>query len=123
MELNTLNRLGRKIFGSKNDREIKRLRPLVKVIGDFEPTLEAESDDQLRARIASWKEKISAIEDPEEQTGALDDALPEVFAIVREASKQLTDIYCALTEWIEEHGGIPAGPWVESFDEAEEPQS
>ena len=88
MELNTLNRLGRKIFGSKNDREIKRLRPLVKLIGDFEPTLEAESDDQLRARIANLKEKISAIEDPEEQNGALDDALPEVFAIVREASKR-----------------------------------
>ena len=88
MELNTLNRLGRKIFGSKNDREIKRLRPLVKLVGDFEPTLEAESDDQLRARIANWKEKISAIEDPEEQNGALDDALPEVFAIVREASKR-----------------------------------
>ncbi len=88
MELNTLNRLGRKIFGSKNDREIKRLGPLVKVIGDLEPTLEAESDDQLRARIANWKEKISAIEDPEEQAGALDDALPEVFAIVREASKR-----------------------------------
>ncbi|HEV3112162.1 MAG TPA: preprotein translocase subunit SecA [Candidatus Binataceae bacterium] len=88
MELNTLNRLGRKIFGSKNDREIKRLRPLVKLVGDFEPTLEAESDDQLRARIANWKEKIRAIEDPEEQNGALDDALPEVFAIVREASKR-----------------------------------
>ena len=88
MELNSLNRLGRKIFGSKNDREIKRLRPLVKLIGDFEPTLEAESDDQLRARIAKWKEKISTIEDPEEQKGALDDAMPEVFAIVREASKR-----------------------------------
>jgi len=88
MQLDALNRIGRKIFGSKNDRELKRLQPLVKLIGDFEPALEAESDDQLRARIASWKEKISAIEDPEEQAGALDDALPEVFAVVREASKR-----------------------------------
>ena len=88
MELTTLNRLGRKIFGSKNDRELKRLRPLIQLVGDFEPVLEAESDDQLRARIANWKEKIGAIEDPEEQKGALDDAMPEVFAIVREASKR-----------------------------------
>ncbi len=88
MELETLNRIGRKIFGSKNDREIKRLLPLVGIIGEFEPTLQAESDDQLRARIAHWKEKISPIEDDEERKGALDDALPEVFAIVREASKR-----------------------------------
>ena len=88
MQLDALNRIGRKIFGSKNDRELKRLQPLVKLIGDFEPALEAESDDNLRARIAAWKEKISAIEDPEEQAGALDDAIPEVFAVVREASKR-----------------------------------
>ena len=48
MQLEALNRIGRKIFGSKNDRELKRLQPLVKLIGDFEPTLEAESDDQLQ---------------------------------------------------------------------------
>ncbi|MGO9059755.1 MAG: preprotein translocase subunit SecA [Candidatus Binataceae bacterium] len=87
MEL-TLSRIGRKIFGSKNDRELKRLQPLVSVIGEFEPTLMAESDDQLRARIAQWKEKISPIEDDEERKGALDDAMPEVFAIVREAAKR-----------------------------------
>jgi preprotein translocase subunit SecA len=88
MELQTLNRLGRKIFGSKNDREIKRMRPLVGLVGEMEPTLKAESDDQLRARIANWKEKIRTIEDPEEQAGALDDAMPEVFAIVREAAQR-----------------------------------
>jgi preprotein translocase subunit SecA len=88
MELNTFTRLGRKIFGSKNDREIKRLRPLVRMVGELEPALEAESDDQLRARIAHWKEKIRAIEDPEEQEGALEDAMPEVFAVVREAAKR-----------------------------------
>src|SRR5579885_2542095 len=88
MELNTFTRLGRKIFGSKNDREIKRLRPLVRMVGEFEPALEAESDDQLRARIAHWKEKIRSIEDPEEQDGALEDAMPEVFAVVREAAKR-----------------------------------
>ena len=84
----TLSHIGRKIFGSKNDREIKRLLPLVSVIGDLEPTLVAESDDQLRARIARWKEKISPIEDDEERKGALDDALPEVFAVVRETAKR-----------------------------------
>jgi preprotein translocase subunit SecA len=88
MQLETFSRIGRKIFGSKNDREIKRLQPLVGVISEFEPTLQAESDDQLRARIAQWREKISPIEDDEERKGALDDALPEVFAVVREASKR-----------------------------------
>jgi preprotein translocase subunit SecA len=88
MELNTLTRLGRKVFGSKNDREIKRLRPLVQMVGELEPTLQAETNDQLRARIGQWKEKIRAIEDPEEQSGALEDAMPEVFAIVREAAKR-----------------------------------
>src|SRR5580704_12987028 len=88
MQLETFSRIGRKIFGSKNDREIKRLQPLVGVISEFEPTLQAESDDQLRARIAQWREKISPIEDDEERKGALDDALPGVFAVVREASKR-----------------------------------
>jgi preprotein translocase subunit SecA len=55
MQLDALNRIGRKIFGSKNDRELKRLQPLVKLIGDFEPALEAESDDNLRARIAATR--------------------------------------------------------------------
>ena len=83
-----LNTVARKVFGSKNDREIKRIKPLVAEINRLEPEISAETDDRLRERIAGWKAKISVIEDKEERVGALEDAMPEVFAIVREAAKR-----------------------------------
>jgi len=88
MAADIFTRLGRKVFGSKNDRELKRMRPLVEEINRLEPTLEAESAEQLRARIAAWRERIAPLEEAEERAGALQDALPEVFAIVREAAKR-----------------------------------
>ncbi len=84
----SLNFIARKIFGSKNERELKRLRPYVDEINGLESRIERETGDQLRARIAQWKERISAIEDLEQREGALGDILPEVFAVVREASKR-----------------------------------
>ncbi len=47
-----LTGIGRKIFGSKNDREIKRLGPDVEAINRLEPEIEKKSQDELRARIA-----------------------------------------------------------------------
>jgi preprotein translocase subunit SecA len=88
MALSIASRLARKVFGSKNDRELKRLRPFVQEINALEPQLEAESADQLRARLAQWREKLSALADPEEREEAMLDALPEVFAVVREAAKR-----------------------------------
>ena len=68
-----------RIFGSKNEREIKRLQPIVEAINEMEPRLKAMSDDELKAQTAIFKEKIN--------NGAeLDDLLPEAFATVREAS-------------------------------------
>ena len=84
----SLNFIARKIFGSKNERELKRLRPYVDEINGLESRIEQETGDQLRARIAQWKERIGAIEDLEQREGALGDILPEVFAVVREASKR-----------------------------------
>ncbi|MFI5353937.1 MAG: preprotein translocase subunit SecA, partial [Candidatus Binatales bacterium] len=84
----SLNFIASKIFGSKNDREIKRLRPYVDDINELESRMEQESGDQLRARIAEWKERISAIEERELRDEALQEILPEVFAVVREASKR-----------------------------------
>jgi len=84
----SLNFIARKIFGSKNDREIKRLYPFVDEINELESRMEQESGDQLRARIAEWKARISALEEREERDGALQEILPEVFAVVREASKR-----------------------------------
>jgi preprotein translocase subunit SecA len=77
-----------KVFGSKNDRDLKRMRPTVAAINELEPQIAAESDERLRERIAGWKAKISAIEDDEERAGAMDDVLPEVFAVVREAARR-----------------------------------
>jgi len=84
----SFNFIARKIFGSKNDREIKRLYPYVYDINDLEQRMEQESADQLRARIAEWRARISAIEEREERDEALQEILPEVFAVVREASKR-----------------------------------
>ncbi len=80
--------VARKIFGSKNEREIKRLRPDVDEINRLEPEISALSDDQLRAKIAEWKANISAIEEREQREDAMLEILPQVFAVVREASKR-----------------------------------
>ncbi len=80
--------VARKIFGSKNEREIKRLRPDVDEINRLEPEISALSDDELRAKIAEWKAKIGAIEEREQRDEAMLEILPQVFAVVREASKR-----------------------------------
>jgi preprotein translocase subunit SecA len=83
-----LSHAARKIFGSRNDRELKRMRPIVDEINQLELEIAQRSDDELRGKIAELKERISAIEDADERAYALDEVLPEVFAIVREASKR-----------------------------------
>src|SRR6266436_1690017 len=82
------SQLARKVFGSKNERELKRLRPTVQEINRLEPDFEKKGDDELREMIAGWKARFSAIEDDEERADALWEATPEVFAAVREASKR-----------------------------------
>src|SRR5579863_4311104 len=84
----SLTLVARKIFGSKNERELKRMRPIVEEINQLEPAVAQRTDEELRAKIAELKTRISAIEDDEERAYALDEALPEVFATVREASKR-----------------------------------
>jgi len=81
--------IGKKIFGSRNDREIKRLRPDVEAINQLEPELERKSQEELRARIAELKTEISAIEDRERREEMMLEVLPEVFAMVREAAKRI----------------------------------
>jgi len=90
------NKLIAKIFGTSNERAIKRLMPIVKQINDFEPVIQALSDEALRAKTAEFRQRIAAaiqgIEDAEERTAAekkaLNDILPEAFAVVREAGKR-----------------------------------
>src|SRR5512139_898358 len=73
----------RKLFGSENERTLKRVTPLVSVINDIEPRVQPLTDDQLRAKTAEFKEKLS-------QGASQDDILPEAFAVVREASRRTT---------------------------------
>ena len=84
----SLSLVARKVFGSRNDRELKRMRPIVDEINQLESDIAQRRDDDLRAKIAELKARISAIEDRDERAYALDEVLPEVFAIVREASKR-----------------------------------
>lgn len=71
----------RKIFGTQNDRELKRMGKLVDQINGLEQEMEAKSDNELRQITQELKDKLSA--------GAkLDDLLVEAFSAVREASKR-----------------------------------
>ena len=69
----------KKIFGTQNERELRRLAPMVDQINSLEPDLRRLSDDQLQAKTAAFKERV-------DQGESLDDLLPEAFAVAREAS-------------------------------------
>ena len=81
--------LFKKIFGSRNDREVRRLRQVVSVVHQHVQQLAALSDDALRAKTAEWKARLSAIEDDAELRRELDAILPEAFAAVREGARRL----------------------------------
>lgn len=74
--------LVKKIFGSRNERVVKRLRRIVATINGFEASFQQLSDQELQAKTPYFKEKLS-------QGYTLDDILPEAFATVREASRRL----------------------------------
>jgi preprotein translocase subunit SecA len=84
----------KKFIGSKNEREIRRLQPMVKQINDFEAGLQNASDDDLRKKTADWKARLSQIQDKDELTAALNEILPEAFAVVKNTCRRLcgTDV-------------------------------
>jgi preprotein translocase subunit SecA len=79
----------KKIIGSKNDREVKRLRPLVAKMNEIEASLQSLPDDALRQKTADWKARLSAIKDNAELAAAVDEVLPEAFAVVKNACRRL----------------------------------
>ncbi len=83
-----LNAVLTKIFGSKNEREIKKLKPLVEKINALEPEFGKKSKEELRALTAKWREELSKIKDDREKFKYMDKILPEAFAAVREAAKR-----------------------------------
>ncbi|MCF6324814.1 MAG: preprotein translocase subunit SecA [Gammaproteobacteria bacterium] len=76
-----LNKVFNKVFGSRNDRQLKKLNGLVDKINGFEPAFEALSDEALRQKTDEFRERFTA-------GSTLDDLLPEAFAVVREAGKR-----------------------------------
>src|ERR1022692_2062207 len=79
----------KKIIGSKNDRELKRIRPVVEHIVALETELQTVSEDALRQKTAAWKEELSKIEDNAELARRLNEVLPEAFAVVKNACRRL----------------------------------
>src|SRR5919107_351226 len=71
-----------KVIGTQNERDLKRLRPLVAAINAKESEVEALSDDQLRGKTAEFRQRVAAAE-------PLDDLLPEAFAVVREGGRRV----------------------------------
>jgi preprotein translocase subunit SecA len=74
-----------KIFGTKHDREIKKLRPLVAAINDLEPQMQALSNEDLAAQTVKFREQIA-------QGATLDDLMIPAFATVREAGRRILNM-------------------------------
>ncbi len=70
-----------KVFGTANERELKRIRPIVGQINAFESDIQQLSDEQLRARTAEFKERVAG-------GTPLDEMIPAAFAVVREAGRR-----------------------------------
>ncbi len=67
-----------KLFGSKNQRELRKLQPIVDRINSLEPAMKAKTDAELKAMTAEFRTRL-------DKGATLDDILPEAFAVVREA--------------------------------------
>jgi len=77
-----INAVLKKIFGSKNERDIKKMLPLVQKINALEIEFQKLSDDQLKAKTAEFKARLA-------QGATLDELLPEAFATVKNACRRL----------------------------------
>ena len=71
-----------KVFGDPNERELKRIRPIVTQINNLEDEMQALSDEELRGMTTEFKEELA-------NGATLEDILPEAFAVVREASRRV----------------------------------
>jgi preprotein translocase subunit SecA len=71
----------KRVFGTKNDRELKRIKKIVQSINQHSESIAALSDEQLKAKTPEFKKRLSAGE-------TLDDILPEAFAVVRETASR-----------------------------------
>src|SRR6185436_4008765 len=74
-----------KVIGTQNERDLKRLRPYVAAINAKEPEIQKLSDEQLRAKTVDFRARFANGE-------ALDDILPDAFAVVREAGRRVLNM-------------------------------
>jgi preprotein translocase subunit SecA len=72
----------KKIIGSKNERELKRILPIIQAINELEPKIRILSDKELQAKTLEFKSKLA-------QGSTLDDILVEAFAVCREAAARV----------------------------------
>ena len=79
------NTLIAKIIGTKSEREMKRMRPMVQRINDLEPQMQKLTDAELRAKTDEFKKRLADGE-------SLDDMMEEAFAVCREASKRILNM-------------------------------
>src|SRR5206468_10059150 len=74
-----------KVFGTKNEREIKAMRPMMTAIGDLEPQIQALSDVEIAQKTQEFKQRLANGE-------TLDDILIEAFAVCREAGRRVLNM-------------------------------
>jgi preprotein translocase subunit SecA len=74
-----------KVFGTQNERELKKIRPFVDTINALEPSIQAVSDQSLRDKTTELRQRVAAGE-------TIDDLLPEAFAVVREAGRRVLNM-------------------------------
>jgi preprotein translocase subunit SecA len=92
-----LNNVMAKVFGTANERAVKRILPLLAQISSFEEALQALTDEELAAKTVEFRARIAQaigdLTDPEEvaaiEKAILDDLMPEAFAVVREAGRRV----------------------------------
>jgi preprotein translocase subunit SecA len=77
-----LHKVLTKVFGTKGERDIKAMQPMVAAVNAIEPEMETKSDEQLRAVTAELKEELA-------KGATLDEILPRAFAAAREASRRV----------------------------------
>jgi len=87
-----LNTVLTKIIGTKNERELKAIRPVVQRINALEPSIVSLSDDELRAKTEEFKRRLKGGGDGGGGGESLDDLLPEAFAVVREAGRRVLNM-------------------------------
>ena len=77
-----ISKLMKKVFGSRNDRLVKRMMKTVQQINDLELDVSALSDEELKAKTQEFRDRLDS-------GTSLDDLMPEAFAVVREAGKRV----------------------------------